>query len=43
MKKIISSLVFILFSLIILTFSYLTIIGHETDKFNSLLENKIGY
>ncbi len=41
MKKIISSLVFISFFLIILTFSYLTIIGHETDKFNSLLENKI--
>ena len=40
-EKIISSLVFILFFFNYFNFSYLTIIGHETDKFNSLLENKI--
>ena len=41
MKKILLSLVFFLFLAIISIVGYLVIFGYETNKFNSLLENKI--
>ncbi len=41
MKKIILSFIFFIFFLLILIVSYLSFIGYETNKFNSLLENKI--
>ena len=41
MKKILLSSVFFLFFAIISIVGYLVIFGYETNKFNSLLENKI--
>ena len=41
MKKIIISTVFFLFIAIIAMIGYLALFGYETNKFNSLLENKI--
>ena len=41
MKKIILSFIFFIFFLLIFTVSYLSFVGYETNKFNSLLENKI--
>ena len=41
MKKILYYFIFILLSSIIFTTIFLTLIGYETNKFNSLLEKKI--
>ena len=41
MKKLILYLISLFITLVILTSVYLSIIGHETDKLNSLLENEI--
>ncbi len=41
MRKLILSFLFFIFFLLTLTVSYLSLIGYETNKFNSLLENKI--
>ena len=41
MKKTITFLISFLFISTIIVFSYLSFIGFETDKFNSILENKI--
>ena len=41
MRKIILSFLFFIFFLLTLTVGYLSLIGYETNKFNSLLEKKI--
>ncbi len=41
MRKIILSLITLILTLIAIITAYLSIIGYETDKFNSFLENKI--
>ena len=41
MRKIILSFIFFVFFLLTLIISYLSLIGYETNKLNSLLENKI--
>ena len=41
MKKILYYFIFILLSSIIFTTIFLTLIGYETNKFNSLLEKKL--
>ena len=41
MKKILCYFIFILLSSIIFTTIFLTLIGYETNEFNSLLEKKI--
>ena len=41
MRKIILSLITLILILIVIITVYLSIIGYETDKFNSILENKI--
>ena len=41
MRKIILSLITLILILTAIITAYLSIIGYETDKFNSFLENKI--
>ena len=41
MRKIILSLITLIVILTLIITAYLSIIGYETDKFNSFLENKI--